>query len=274
MMYNTKLLAVLAALAGASLAQDQPPSSDTGYPSAGAPTDSGNGSNPPQPTDTGSAGPGAGNFECTRSIADLLAGAPTPTGELASAITSYASSYLGSGNDGQVTAATNMPPAAPAATNPLEVVTQVCSFGAQLPESLQQDFSAYATQVVSYVSAQSSAIDGVITSCLATGAYSTDAASYTDAVNSIASHTGPLCAAVTTTPGGGNGTATDTTTVTTPAATTTETGGGVGGGPVTSTGPGGETSAPPTPTGAAAVPTGMLANAAAAAGLLGFVALL
>jgi len=214
-----------------------------------------------------SSSDGASNAECTRSYASIIAGAPTPDGQLASAISSYASSLIGGGNGG-MTAATYMP----TPTNPLEVVTQICSFASQLPPSLQDDFGSYATHVISYVSAQSSNLDAVITNCIATGpASSAQAASYTSLVNSLATHTGPLCAV----PTGGNGTTGITSTYNSPYPTTTNTGGGgVGGGPATT-----ETGTIPTtstavPTNAAAAPTGMLANAAAVAGLLGAVVLL
>jgi hypothetical protein len=229
-MYHAKVLSI-AALLGTSLAQS---SSDS-----------------------------AGNAECTSSYASILAEAPTPDGQLASAITSYASSLIGGGN-GDVTAATNVP----TPTNPLDIVTQVCSFASQLPASLQGDFSSYANHVISYVSAQSSNLDAVITNCVATGTASDQAAAYTSFVNSIATHTGPLCAAPTV---GSNSTTTTTATYNSPYPTTFTTGGG---GPVTT-----ETGTIPTtttavPTGAAAAPTGMLANAAAVAGLLGAIALL
>ncbi|TRX98270.1 hypothetical protein FHL15_000915 [Xylaria flabelliformis] len=220
MMYNSKALLSAALLTGASVAQTSSESSDA---------------------------------QCTQSYVSLLAGAPTPDGQLASAITSYASGIVQS-----ATAATDV--------NPLAYATQVCDFSSSLPSSLQSDFDAYVTQVISYVSASSSAIDAVITNCVATGA---EGAAYTSLVNSFAAHTGPLCAAATGTTTGlatgtgiPSGTANSTTTFVTGTPTPSST--GVNGGGASSS----------VPTGAAAMPTAVLGGAAAAAGLLGVIALL
>ncbi|KAI1817783.1 hypothetical protein GGS20DRAFT_455056 [Poronia punctata] len=225
-MYNTKVLS-FAALAGLALGQTT--------------------------TDGGSGGSG-----CTRSYASLLASAPTPDGQLASAVTSYASQAIGGG-------ATGTGGGMPTPTNPLELVGQVCSFSSQLPQSLQSEFNDYASEVVSYVSAQSSELDAVITNCIATGGGS-EADRYTSLVNSLATHTGPICADATTT--GGNGTASSTgtpsTTITSGTFTTTVGGGGATGNPPSTD----------SPTGGAAAPTGFLAGAAAAAGVLGAAILL
>lgn len=200
------------------------------------------------------ASSGGSGAECTRSYASLLLGAPTPTGPLGSALTSYASSVAQ--NAGASSGS--------AAPNPLAIATQVCDFSSQLPNSLQSEFDAYATSVISYVSASSADIDAVITNCLATGS---EGAAYTSIVNSLATHTGPLCSGSGS---GGGGTATGTPsfsdTVITPTPTST---GGEGGG---SGGGSGETSS--VPTAAAAQPTAFLGGVAAAAGLLGAVALL
>ncbi|KAI0408937.1 hypothetical protein F4802DRAFT_305040 [Xylaria palmicola] len=240
MMYNTKALLALATLTGASVAQ--------------------------QTTGGGGDAGGSSDASCTASYASLLAGAPTPSGELASAITSYASGAVqtatesggGSGGGG-------------GGANPLAIATQVCSFSSQLPESLQSEFDAYVTSVRSYVSASTSAIDAVITDCVATGA---EGDAYTSLVNSFATETGPLCGAAATTTGGNNGTATATTTGTggaggvgtgTSGATTTTAAG-------TTEGGGGATTS--IPTAAAAVPTAVFGGVVAAAGFLGAVALL
>ncbi|KAI8950968.1 hypothetical protein F4801DRAFT_546764 [Xylaria longipes] len=214
MMYNSKALLSAALLSGASVAQSSSSSS------------------------------GGNDAQCTKSYVSLLAGVPTPDGQLASAVTSYASGIAqnATGTD----------------ANPLAYATYVCDFSSQLPSSLQSDFDAYATQVISYVSAQSSDIDAVITNCVATGA---EGAAYTSFVNSLATHTGPLCQA-TGTP---NGTTNGTFTTGTPTPTSTGAGGGgaAGGGVTTSS-----------PTGAAALPTAVLGGAAAAAGLIGAIVLL
>lgn len=252
MHYNNKALLSLATLTGASLAQT---SSDNGGAS-------------------GSTSGPTGGFACTQSYASILAAAPTPTGELGSSFTSYASSLIASGG-------TN--------ANPLALATQVCDFSSSLPASLHGDFDAYVTSVVSYVSASSAAIDAVITDCVATGSVG---AGYTSLVNSFATHSGPLC-----TGGGANGTSstsagTGTSTGTgtgngnggspTPTATGTGgngggNGGGVGGGGATTSdangnGAGGQTTS--TPTGAAAQPTALFGGVAAAAGILGAAILL
>ncbi|KAI0196136.1 hypothetical protein EV127DRAFT_418440 [Xylaria flabelliformis] len=221
MMYNSKALLSAALLTGASVAQSSSESSDA---------------------------------QCTQSYVSLLAGAPTPDGQLASAITSYASGIVQS---------------ATAIANPVAIATQVCQFSSNLPSSLQSDFDAYVTQVISYVSASSSAIDAVITNCVATGA---EGAAYTSVINSFAAQTGPLCAAATgtttgsyiatgtgTPSGAANGTTTFVTGTPTPSST------GVNGGGASSSS---------VPTGAAAMPTAVLGGAAAAAGLLGVIALL
>ncbi|KAI0544883.1 hypothetical protein F4679DRAFT_563349 [Xylaria curta] len=221
MMYNSKALLSAALLTGASVAQSSSESNDA---------------------------------QCTQSYISLIAGAPTPDGQLASAITSYASGVA------QSATATD--------ANPLAIATQVCDFSSNLPSSLQSDFDAYVTQVISYVSASSSAIDAVITNCVATGA---EGAAYTSLVNSFAAQTGPLCAPTgtttstvigtgTSTPSGAsNGTTTFVTGTPSPSST------GVNGGGASSS----------VPTGAAAMPTAILGGAAAAAaGLLGAIALL
>ncbi|KAI0489669.1 hypothetical protein F4859DRAFT_461762 [Xylaria cf. heliscus] len=238
MMYNSKVLLSAACLTGASLAQSSSSSSSS------------------------SAGPDA---QCSQSYASLLAAAPTPDDQLASAITSYASGMIQSATGTNVDA------------NPLAFATQVCDFSAALPSSLQSDFDAYVTQIISYVSASSSAIDAVITNCVATGP---EAAGYTALVNSFASQTGPLCQASATT-----GTATAT-------ATGTAVGTGIGTGLPYSTFNGTFSTGTPTPTssatgtgsagsstssvtaGAAAMPTALFGGVAAAAGLLGAVVLL
>ncbi|KAI0969928.1 hypothetical protein F4678DRAFT_141430 [Xylaria arbuscula] len=216
---------------------------------------------------------------CTRSYASLLAGAPTPSSDLAAAITSYASS---AGQSATANGAGNQDPQA--------VLTQACSFSSQLPSSLQSQFDAYATSLLSYVSASSSYIDAVITDCIATG---DQGASYTSFVNSLATHSGPLCQA--TGGAGGNGTSSSTggssSTGSGTGATQTSSGtgtggsgggsttttggvGGAGGGSTTTTGGGngGSTSSPST--GAAAAPTALYGGAAAAAGILGAAILL
>ncbi|KAI0861958.1 hypothetical protein F4860DRAFT_152900 [Xylaria cubensis] len=223
MMYNSKALLSAALLTGASVAQSSSESSDA---------------------------------QCTQSYVSLLAGAPTPDGQLASAITSYASGIA------QSATATD-------AANPLAIATQVCAFSSNLPSSLQSDFDAYVTEVISYVSASSSAIDAVITNCVATGA---EGAAYTSVINSFAAQTGPLCAAATGTTTGSyiatgtgtpSGVANGTTTFVTGTPTPSST--GVNGGGASSSS---------VPTGAAAMPTAVLGGAAAAAGLLGVIALL
>ncbi|KAI0526011.1 hypothetical protein F5B22DRAFT_264573 [Xylaria bambusicola] len=246
MLYDKRFLLSVAALAGTSFAQDDS-SSSTGT------SDS---------TSTGSAG-----AECTVSYARLLADAPTPGSDLAQAITSYASSAASS-----VTAATATPSGGIGglAGDPNQLLSQACDFSQQLPSSLQSQFDDYATSLISYVSVSSSAIDEVITSCVATGS---EGDSYTSFVNSIATHTGPLCTATSGSSTGtdsSTGTGTDTTASPTPTASE-----GGGGGVVTTTGDDGQTSTVPVPTGAAAVPTAALGGAAAAAaGVLGAAILL
>ncbi|RWA14587.1 hypothetical protein EKO27_g504 [Xylaria grammica] len=182
----------------------------------------------------------------------ILAGAPTPNSDLASAITSYASGAAQSTTSG-------------ANANPLSLVTQVCDFSSNLPTSLQSDFDAYATSVISYLSASSSEIDAVITNCVATGS---EGASYTSFVNSLATHTGALCQAT----GSSNGTITSSSTATsTGAGGAGDTGSVTTGGGGTATNGGASTSIP---TGAAAQPTALYGGAAAAAGFLGAVMLL
>ncbi|TGJ78593.1 hypothetical protein E0Z10_g10167, partial [Xylaria hypoxylon] len=146
-MYNKNVLLAVAALTATSLAQSSSSSSD--------------------------------DPACTQSYVSLLAGAPTPGSELASAITSYAS-------------AEQQSLSSEAAANPLGLVTQVCDFSSGLPSSLQSEFDSYATSVISYLSASSSEIDAVITNCVATGS---EGDAYTSYVNSFATHTGPLCSA-------------------------------------------------------------------------------
>ncbi|KAI0458644.1 hypothetical protein F5B21DRAFT_500150 [Xylaria acuta] len=212
MMYNSKALLSAALLTGSSLAQSS--SSSSG---------------------------GSGDAQCTGSYISLLAGAPTPDGQLASALTSYAT---GTG----------------ANANPLAFATQVCDFSSGLPSSLRSDFDAYATRVISYVSASSADIDAVITNCLATGA---EGPSYTSLVDSFAAHTGPLCEAT----GVPNGTVVTTGTPTPTSTGADGGGGGSGGGAAT-------TSAPTGAAAAVALPTAVLGGAAAAAGLLGAIVLL
>ncbi|KAI0445988.1 hypothetical protein F4803DRAFT_97460 [Xylaria telfairii] len=221
MMQNSKALLSVALLTGVSLAQTT---------TSGA---------------SGSSSSGANDAECTQSYASLFAAVPKPDGELASAITSYASGVI------QTASGTN--------ANPLAFATQVCEFSAGLPSSLHSDFDAYASQVISFVSASSSDIDAVITNCVATG---TDGAAYTSLVNSLATQTGPLCQATGTGTGVPYSTANGTVTTGTPTPTTTGVNGG-GGATTTSV-----------PTGAAAVPTAVLGGVAAAAGLLGAIVLL
>ncbi|KAI8629429.1 hypothetical protein F5Y19DRAFT_81593 [Xylariaceae sp. FL1651] len=180
---------------------------------------------------------------CTNSYASLALGLPTPASGLASAITSYANEVI------QTASVTD--------TNPLVAITEVCDFASQLPSSLQSDFSSYVTAVRSYASASSSAIDAVITNCLATGS---EGAAYASFINSLATQTGPLCQ-ITSAPSGGNGTVSMTLTPTpTPSNTNSS--------------PGGSAATTSPSTAAAAGPTGVFAGAAAAAGLLGAVALL
>ncbi|KAI1430139.1 hypothetical protein F5Y12DRAFT_3271 [Xylaria sp. FL1777] len=256
MLYNKKALLSAAALTGTSLAQST------------------------TITTTTTAAGEANDLACTRSYISLLAGAPTPTGPLGSAITSYANgavpSVTGAGNGN-------------ANADPQALLTQVCDFSAQLPSSLQSQFDDYATSLISYVSASSSAIDAVITNCVATGSAASEAAAYTSFVNSFATHTGPLCAAATvttTTSGFGNGTATSTGSSTgtgtggsssggeSSTTTTVVTGGGAGGSGTTTTGAGsgGASSSSTVPTGAAAMPTAVFGSAAFA-GLLAVILL-
>ncbi|KAI1819848.1 hypothetical protein F4861DRAFT_525383 [Xylaria intraflava] len=193
-----------------------------------------------QTTTTTSGGAGA---DCTRSYAKILAGAPTPPAQLASAITSFAGGFRQTGSPN---------------ANPL---SEACEFSSGLPSTLRSDFDAYATKVISYVSVSSSEIDALITNCVATGA---QGASLTSIVNSLATHTGALCQATGITNG---------TTTATSAPTTTQTG-GVGTGTATGTT---ATTSPATTTGqtgAGSKPTGVLAGAAAAAGVLGAAVLL
>ncbi|KAI1432600.1 hypothetical protein GGR50DRAFT_696871 [Xylaria sp. CBS 124048] len=231
-MYTPKALLSMAVLLGVSMAQ--------------------------QTTDqTTAQGTGSGNphdASCTRSYVRILAGAPTPTGQLASAITSYAGGFRQTGSPNSNN------------NNNANPVSEACSFSSNLPSSLQRDFDAYLTSVISYVSASSSEIDALITNCVASGS---QGASLTSIVNSVATHSGPLCQAT----GAANGTSTSTTSsATTPTSSTTRGGGGGGGGTRT----GGPTSAGTTSaqTGAGAKPTGMFAGAAAAAGVLGAAVLL
>ncbi|KAH8167135.1 hypothetical protein CIB48_g1113 [Xylaria polymorpha] len=227
MMQNSKALLSVALLAGASLAQT---------------------------TTTTTTSGGSNDAECTQSYASLFAAAPKPDGQLASAITSYASGVI------QTASGTN--------ANPVAFATQVCEFSASLPSSLHSDFDAYASQVISFISASSSDIDAVITNCVATG---TEGAAYTSFVNSLATQTGPLCQATGTGTGTGTGVPYSTTngtfTTGTPIPTTTGVNGGGAGG-------GGGATTTSVPTGAAALPTAVLGGVAAAAGLLGAIALL
>ncbi|KAI0206269.1 hypothetical protein F4808DRAFT_112841 [Astrocystis sublimbata] len=178
-----------------------------------------------------------GDAQCTRSYASLLKGAPTPDAQLAKALTSYASQAASSLSGSDATAV----------TNPLAIATQVCDFSSGLPSSLQSDFDAYVTKVISYVSASSSEIDAVVTNCLATGK---EGEAYTSVINSFAAHTGPLCDA-------SGGPATGTTPAPTGSATDAN----------------GEPTSSPSQ-GAAALPTAVYGGVAAAAGLLGVVAML
>ncbi|KAI3337799.1 hypothetical protein F4824DRAFT_104185 [Ustulina deusta] len=247
MLHNKKAVLSAAALAGVSLAQD------------------------------GSARTTAGGHaaDCTQSYARLLAEAPTPTGELALAITSWAlgaeqsapAGGSGNGNGNE-------------AANPLSLVAEACAFSAQLAPSLRGEFDAYATRVIGYVSASSSDIDALITDCVATGGAG---ASYTSFVDALATHTGPLCQATGGAGGGATNGTTSTASPTTTATTTTAGGGGGGGGTATTAttnGQGGGTAtteggtATSVHTGAAALPTAVLGGAAAAAGLLGAAILL
>ncbi|GAP84922.1 hypothetical protein SAMD00023353_0802460 [Rosellinia necatrix] len=221
-MFVNKALLPAVALAGASLAQT---TVITATATATATSDS--------------------NAECTQSYVSLLLGAPTPDAALGSAITSYASSLASASGTSAINGA-----------DPLAVVTQVCDFSSGLPTSLQSDFDAYVTQVISYVSASSSAIDAVITNCVVTGA---EGATYASLVNSFAAQTGPLCQA-TGAPGGGSNNG------------STTIGGGGSPTPTTSGEGSGQTSPPPTNAGAHPAVFG--GAAAAAAGLLGAAILL
>ncbi|KAI2623645.1 hypothetical protein GGS21DRAFT_494155 [Xylaria nigripes] len=179
------------------------------------------------------------NAECTRSYASILASAPKPNSQLASAITSFAGGLRQTG----------------APHNNLNPVSEACALSSGLPQSLRSDFDAYVTKVISFVSVSSSEIDALITNCVATGE---QGARYTSLVNSLATHTGPLCQATGGTTGT-TGTGTQTTAVT-------------GGTSIVGT----STTAATTsvPRGEGAKPTGVLAGAAAAAGALGAAILL
>ncbi|KAI1180662.1 hypothetical protein F4777DRAFT_528842 [Nemania sp. FL0916] len=201
----------------------------------------------------------AGDLECTSTYYSLLANAPTPTGSLGAAFASYASTAASSFE----ATATDAGPAAI-----LGLATQVCEFSSALPSSLHSDFDAYATSVLSYVSASSSAIDAAITGCLETGAIGTV---YVSVINSLATHSGPLCditSGLGSLTSSGAASATDSN-----GATITPTPTPTGSGDAGASGAGGSAT---TPTTAAAQPTAVVkgAAAAAAAGLLGAVVLL
>ncbi|KAI0515445.1 hypothetical protein F5B22DRAFT_190881 [Xylaria bambusicola] len=139
--------------------------------------------------------------------------------------------------------------------DPEGYASEVCRIATELPASQLSEFGVWGSSLLSYVSSEASSYDALVTKCYATGAQGAAATSY---INSIASRAGPLCE-VTSTPGGGSGPSNGTSTIT-PAPTSM----------ATSTGaPNSTTSAMTSiPVGLAAKPTGVLAGAVGAAGLL------
>ncbi|KAI1736628.1 hypothetical protein F4680DRAFT_252577 [Xylaria scruposa] len=141
--------------------------------------------------------------------------------------------------------------------DPWAYASSLCAVAANLPASELAGFGEYGQSLLNFVATELPVYDAIITKCYATGAEAAAATSY---IHSIASQTAPLCEPTSTPSGASNGTATITS-----AATPTGTGGSY---------PGYSTSSTSTvPIALAARPTGVLAGAMGAAGLLAAAAL-
>ncbi|KAI1746625.1 hypothetical protein F4782DRAFT_43290 [Xylaria castorea] len=144
--------------------------------------------------------------------------------------------------------------------DPWAYASSLCAVAANLPASELKGFGEYGQSLLSFVATELPVYDAVITKCYATGAEAAAATSY---IHSIASQTAPLCE-VTSTPSGGHGPSNGTATIT---SATIPTGTGISYPSYSASG----TST--VPIALAARPTGVLAGAMGAAGLLAAAAL-
>ncbi|TRX93296.1 hypothetical protein FHL15_005875 [Xylaria flabelliformis] len=143
--------------------------------------------------------------------------------------------------------------------DPWAYASSLCAVAAELPASELKGFGEYGQSLLSFVATELSVYDAIVTKCYATGAEAAAATSY---IHSIASQTAPLCQE-TSTPSGGLGSSNGTATITSAAIPTG-----------TGSYPGYSTSGTSTvPIALAARPTGVLAGAMGAAGLLAAAAL-
>ncbi|KAI1308629.1 hypothetical protein F5Y03DRAFT_93735 [Xylaria venustula] len=181
---------------------------------------------------------------CSSSVDALVAKAPTIPADVASALAA-------------VETGANAIQASNLLQSPDAYVAELCSAAAELPQSALVDFGAWGSSLLNFAATEIDSYDGIVTKCVATGA---EGASITSYIHSIASNPGKLCQDQTGTPS--NGTATITSSY--PTAT--------GGSNSTTTGSSSPSSS--IPVAGAARPTGVLAGAAAIAGLIGAVALL
>ncbi|KAI0546903.1 hypothetical protein F4679DRAFT_587120 [Xylaria curta] len=140
--------------------------------------------------------------------------------------------------------------------DPWAYASSLCAVAAELPASELKGFGEYGQSLLSFVATELSVYDAIVTKCYATGAEAAAATSY---IHSIASQTAPLCQP-TSTPSGGHGPSNGTATITSAA--------GTGGSYPTST-----SGTSTVPIALAARPTGALAGAMGAAGLLAAAAL-
>ncbi|KAI1498828.1 hypothetical protein F5X99DRAFT_411655 [Biscogniauxia marginata] len=184
---------------------------------------------------------------CTTSALSILSSIPTPASDLSDFLATFGASASASA------------PSDPAV---------LCSVTAALPSSLQAPYSSYDAAASSWYGSNSEGIQGLLTSCGGgeLGAY------VTQVVSALQAYTAAGCSGTLSTPAatfpvpGGLNTSVVTGTGTTGAATATATDGSSGSG----TGAG-ENAAPTSSVSldAAPRPTGVLAGAIAAAGLLG-----
>ncbi|KAI1121995.1 hypothetical protein F5Y10DRAFT_255091 [Nemania abortiva] len=143
--------------------------------------------------------------------------------------------------------------------DPWAYASSLCEVASELPASQLSEFGEFGGSLLNFVATELSSYDAIVTKCYATGAEAAAATSY---IHSIAAQTAPLCQQ-TNTPSVGNYPSNGTATITSAPATST-------------TGfPGNTTSGTSTiPIALAARPTGLLASAVGAVGVLAAAVLL
>ncbi|KAI0521758.1 hypothetical protein F5B22DRAFT_500854 [Xylaria bambusicola] len=176
---------------------------------------------------------------CASSVTALVAAAPTVPADVAAAIEAE---YSGGAD-----------PNLNLLQDPAAYVSLLCGVAAELPPPALSNFKTFGSSLLAFAATELASYDGIVTKCVTTGAA---AASITSYIHSIASFPGQLCNVVAS-PTNGTSSAPPYPTAT-------------GNGTTTSTG---------LPTSSismagAAMPTGVLAGAAAVGGLLGAVAML